>query len=172
MKKMLNIVITILIFSSHLLAQESNQELYSDRYDLFKNFQIKTGYSPNKHVVNVEGNYSLPMSHVFAFGVDFRLYSFPTVSPSIGTMPIILSDRFSVSVKGGLEFFIFSPLPLLNVSTQFSGLIRYKVHNDYNLILEFKQINQNSSMDGFDTLLPRIKVLGFPIQFISLGIEL
>ena len=169
---MIFITIIILMFSSHLLAQESNQELYSDRYDLFKNFQVKTGYSPNKYVVNLEGNYSFPLSHAFTFGVNLRLYSFPTVSPSIGTMPIIISENFSVSVKGGIEFFIFSPLPLLNVSTQFSGLIRYKVHNDYNLILEFKQINQNSSMDGFDTLLPRIKVLGFPIQFISLGIEL
>lgn len=130
------------------------------------------GYSYNKEITNFEGNYSFPLSHAFAFGIDVRLLSFPSISPVLITMPIILSDKFSISVKGGIEFFVFSPIPLANVSTQFGGLIRYKINNDYNLFLEFKQINQNTSMDGFDAFFPRKHVRGFPFRFVSFGIEL
>ncbi|MBK7103792.1 MAG: hypothetical protein IPH62_00710 [Ignavibacteriae bacterium] len=131
------------------------------------------GYSYNKEITNFEGNYSFPLSHAFAFGIDVRLLSFPSISPNLITMPIILGDKLSISIKGGLEFFAFSPfVPFLNVSTQFGGIIRYKVDADYNLIIEFKQINQNSAMDGFDAFLPRKHVRGFPFRFISLGIEL
>ncbi|MFZ1288761.1 MAG: hypothetical protein WAR79_01630 [Melioribacteraceae bacterium] len=159
------------MISTYLFAQESNTELYSERYDIFKNFQIKMGYSYNKDITNFELNYSFPLSHAFAFGIDVRLLSFPTISPSIVTMPIILTEKISISIKGGIEFFVFSPIPLANISTQFGGLIRYKIKNDYNLFLEFKQINQNTSMDGFTTFLPRKHVSGFPFRFVSFGIE-
>jgi len=172
MEKITMTLMIVLILSSHFFAQKSDDERYSERYELFKSFQIKLGYSFNKNTPNIEGNYSFPLSHIFSFGLDLRIYSFPTISPEIATMPIILTDHISISAKGGLEFFLFSPIPLANLSTQFAFLIRYKINNDYNLLLEFKQINQNSSMNGFDTLPPRKHVLGFPIRFLSIGIEI
>ena len=158
----------IILFSSCLLAQKSEENGDSLRYAAFKNYQVKVGYSTNKGITNVEGNYSFALSQAFAFGVDVRLLSFPSISPSLVTMPIILTNKFSISIKGGLEFFAFSPFtPFLNVSTHYGGIIRYEINDDYNIIVEFKQINQNTTMDGFDSFLPRKHVRGFPIQFIS-----
>jgi hypothetical protein len=158
-------------FLSNVFSQ--SQTSPKDIEPISKNWQIKIGYSlNNKNVFNIEGGYLIPLSRAFAFVADARLYSFLTVSPSLATQPIVISDKISFSLKFGLGFIFFGPVSgLTDVAFELGGLLRYQISKDYNIVFEYKQISKNSHYEGFETFSPKQMINNFPIRFISIGVE-
>ena len=158
-------------FLGHAFAQSQTSE--KDKETISKDWQIKIGYSlNNKNVLNIEGGYLIPLSQAFAFSLDTRLYSFISVSPSLASQPITISKKISFSLKVGLGFILFGPsIGLKDVAFELGGLIRYKINEDYNIVLEYKQISKNSAYVSFDTFPPKQIISNFPIRFISIGVE-
>ncbi len=163
-------IMNYFVYPSNIYSQSNITDKQST---VFKNWQARLGYSlNNKNIYNIEGSYLISLSHVFAFSLDTRIYSFLTVSPSLATQPIPVSEKISFSLKTGLGFIFFGPVAGLNdIAFEFGALVRYSINKYYNIILEYKQIKKNSAYLGFDTLPPKQIVQNFPIRFISIGIE-
>jgi len=175
---MKNKTVIILLFIIGYFLYQSNifpQINISDKptEPVFKKWQTKVGYSlNNKNIFNLEGSYLISLSHVFALSLDTRIYSFLTISPSITTKPITITKKLSFSLKTGLGFILFGPVAgLRDIAFELGASVRYKINKDFNILLEYKQINKNSAYVGFDTLPPKQMIRNFPIRFISIGIE-
>jgi hypothetical protein len=141
----------------------------------FKKWQLKLGYSlNNKNIFNIEASNIFRISNLFALSLDYRLYSFISITPSLVTRPIDIQKDFSISIKGGIGI-MGLPVPViiygLDISTEFGVIFRYRLNEKCNILLEYKQIHKNSLYESFNSLFNGPSINHFPLRFISVGVE-
>lgn len=158
-----------IIFCVNILGQNTLSE--NSSLPEIKNWQIKGGVSfNNESVFNVEGSYIIPISQAFQFSLDTRIYSYLTISPSLKTRSIEIIDKMYFYLKFGLGFNVFGIIPFTNFATELSLAFIYKLNDNVNLLIEYKQAKYSSA--GFETLFSRNMIDNFPIRFISIGVEI
>jgi hypothetical protein len=172
-KRLRNIIVGVVIlltFQSNYFAQ-SEVTLADSSFENY--WQAKIGYSLNNvYVTNIEGSYIIPISHLFEFSLDARIYSFITISPSIRTRSISVLEKLSIYPKFGLGFATFGPFSFLgDIGFELGVGFVYKLSDNYNLLIEYKQFGKNSLYEGFESLPPKQIIDNFPIRFISIGLE-
>ncbi len=141
--------------------------------EVLKKWQFKIGLSINNTAANSECSYLISLSSLFNLSFDARPYSFVSFTPAITTKPIFIFNNVSISPKAGVGVILLGPVAGLEAFTAEVGIVlRYTINNDYNILIEYKQISKSSVSEGFETLPPKHLIKNFPIRLISIGIEL